>query len=1073
MTIIIIGLLLGFLQASIENEIADQTAVYLENIQERRDLAESYWALSELILTNCNKESTIRRDVSYSPSFFGKKALLNFDCPKNEIKKSEYQRHILGEIAVSSGIYGLALYALILEDNEVKRDSFYVSYTKKWAPSLAESDYKFLEKIYKKTPVEPEEIPNSIVEFFIYTTIFNYKNEEFLLVKNDIEFTSILKQRFLFTSKENSLKSALSAAIVSFLLFNQDRYTELNAIHTEILHQVLFPSTQEKIRVFKALSFSHYALGRYDKSLEIQRNIISPISKYYENNALFEESQFTQGVNLLSLGKFIEAKEIFETIYFDSTSNIKKANLFNNLSICYLNLGEKNKYINLMLEALEEAESQENYKVTLTILSNLFFYYTSIGDHASALEYLDQAGELARSQNDAYQVANLHGFTGVFYWKNEKNLHKAIEELNIARKSFNPETDFFDYAKTLKNLSQIYIEIDSLDVATELYEDLRDRAFANSISKVYIESLIGLANIALLKNNIAEAQHILDTIQQYPLSDILFKTLVKYHTIRAEVLFKLGEKRKALESLKEVTAQVIDRARTSIDTQTGYWVQEQEYLDIFNSILAMMIDLGHYQEAVQLLDNIKTINDIALYNSPILRAKRLSEKDLALDRLLNEQIVALRSQFLNTTSETQRRKIAASIQQLSAQREDILNKIRTEIPSQTLPIWSIQQTLTNNEVILHFTEVGDYLYLCSLGNDEIEIQQIDFKTQNKILFSKVADDLARGQSNMNELYAIYKQLNLNINPNSTDLIVIPDNYMYRIPLDILPTQKPRSATSYGSSQYMIETYHIKYFTSLYEYWNNSRNIVSHLPQDFTVFAISDFSNFKEVSLPTLPFATKEARSIYQSLNNFKKKNIYIGTEATKQAFLDEASSAKIVHIATHSEVSEKDPLFSVIYLNNEDPSMATSSLYAYELFEPRLNTELIMLNSCSSGSGEYLQGSGIMGINRALRYAGAKSLALNLWSVNDKIASEFAEAFYEAINQGKDKSEAMRYAKLSLLTKGNANPHYWGAYMLIGNPSPLTKKPAQAGFMFSMLLFLVVIILLANKLTPKITPSSF
>ena len=121
-----------------------------------------------------------------------------------------------------------------------------------------------------------------------------------------------------------------------------------------------------------------------------------------------------------------------------------------------------------------------------------------------------------------------------------------------------------------------------------------------------------------------------------------------------------------------------------------------------------------------------------------------------------------------------------------------------------------------------------------------------------------------------------------------------------------------------------------------------------------------------------------------------------------------------------------------------------------------MENDFIMLNSCSSGSGNYLQGSGIMGISRALKYAGAKSLALNLWSVNDKTASEFATSFYTNINNGISKSEALREAKLTILTGSNANPYYWGAYMLIGNPSQLTEKPAKAGFLYSFLILMIL-----------------
>ncbi|HAW78537.1 MAG TPA: hypothetical protein DCX27_01700, partial [Balneola sp.] len=165
------------------------------------------------------------------------------------------------------------------------------------------------------------------------------------------------------------------------------------------------------------------------------------------------------------------------------------------------------------------------------------------------------------------------------------------------------------------------------------------------------------------------------------------------------------------------------------------------------------------------------------------------------------------------------------------------------------------------------------------------------------------------------------------------------------------------------------------------------------------------------------------------------------------------NTSKILHVATHSEVSSRDPLFSTIYLKSaESKGTEGNALYAYELFDNQLENDLIMLNSCSSGTGSYLQGTGIMGISRALRYAGAKSLALNLWEVNDKIAADFATNFYAHINQGYSKSDAMRLAKINHIKTGSADPHYWGAYTLIGNSNPIIKKPASSQFVLPLLI---------------------
>jgi CHAT domain-containing protein len=193
--------------------------------------------------------------------------------------------------------------------------------------------------------------------------------------------------------------------------------------------------------------------------------------------------------------------------------------------------------------------------------------------------------------------------------------------------------------------------------------------------------------------------------------------------------------------------------------------------------------------------------------------------------------------------------------------------------------------------------------------------------------------------------------------------------------------------------------------------------------------------------------------IHKLLDNFSERSVYLGAEATKESFFRGIQNSSIVHVATHSEVSEQDPLFSTVYLNSSGPSM--QPLHAYELFDAEIKSDLIMMNSCSSGSGGYLQGSGILGLTRVLRYAGAKSLGLNVWSVNDKSASDFATGFYSAIRSGESKSVSMRKAKLELLYQGNANPYYWGGFMMIGNSEPLAKKPEQAGLSYLLLTIMI------------------
>ena len=170
-------------------------------------------------------------------------------------------------------------------------------------------------------------------------------------------------------------------------------------------------------------------------------------------------------------------------------------------------------------------------------------------------------------------------------------------------------------------------------------------------------------------------------------------------------------------------------------------------------------------------------------------------------------------------------------------------------------------------------------------------------------------------------------------------------------------------------------------------------------------------------------------------------------------------------MATHSEISESDPLFSRIHLVPDSESDdQTTQIFAYELFDLNLQNELIMLNSCESGGDRSIQGSGIMGISRALHYAGAQSLILNAWSVNDKFAADFANSFYTHINEGETKSRALQLAKIDFIKTSNSNPHFWGPYILNGSNEPLIqKRGTNFGNVLVALMFVAGFILVSRS----------
>ncbi|HBQ61078.1 MAG TPA: hypothetical protein DD671_16035, partial [Balneolaceae bacterium] len=129
--------------------------------------------------------------------------------------------------------------------------------------------------------------------------------------------------------------------------------------------------------------------------------------------------------------------------------------------------------------------------------------------------------------------------------------------------------------------------------------------------------------------------------------------------------------RAAINELAPVVDQVIDRAKNNTDSQEGFWSVEDEYLDAVELLVEMLISNQNTREALTLLDKLKTINDAALYNSPLVKAAKLSEEDLAEEKRLNQRIQSLRKRYLNA-QENDRFTIKQEIDRISALREQIL-----------------------------------------------------------------------------------------------------------------------------------------------------------------------------------------------------------------------------------------------------------------------------------------------------------------------------------------------------------------------------------------------------------------
>ncbi|MCK7526434.1 MAG: CHAT domain-containing protein [Ignavibacteriales bacterium] len=128
-----------------------------------------------------------------------------------------------------------------------------------------------------------------------------------------------------------------------------------------------------------------------------------------------------------------------------------------------------------------------------------------------------------------------------------------------------------------------------------------------------------------------------------------------------------------------------------------------------------------------------------------------------------------------------------------------------------------------------------------------------------------------------------------------------------------------------------------------------------------------------------------------------------------------------------------------MFSQNED-KQEDGYLERGEILQLKLNTDLVVLSSCRSGLGEIDECRRRYRNAKIFFEAGAKSVVVSLWDVNDKYTSLFMQSFYKFLSDGFDKSEALRKAKIFFKENYSANPYYWSAFVLSGDVSKIHKR---------------------------------
>jgi CHAT domain-containing protein len=188
--------------------------------------------------------------------------------------------------------------------------------------------------------------------------------------------------------------------------------------------------------------------------------------------------------------------------------------------------------------------------------------------------------------------------------------------------------------------------------------------------------------------------------------------------------------------------------------------------------------------------------------------------------------------------------------------------------------------------------------------------------------------------------------------------------------------------------------------------------------------------------PRLP-STRHEADVIASLAPEDGRTVATDFAASRATALGaELGHYRIVHIATHSVVNNRQPALSGIVLSlvNERGEDDDGFLQLHDIYGLKLGANLVVLSACDTGLGKEVRGEGLVGLTRGFMYAGAPSVVASMWKVDDSASAELMTHFYRAMfEDGQPPAAALRSAKEKMWRQKHWRaPHYWSAFVLQG-----------------------------------------
>jgi len=820
-------------------------------------------------------------------------------------------------------------------------------------------------------------------------------------------------------------------------------------------------------------------VGDYEKTVEEFEKAIY-ICNEINNDILKLKTLRQQSLSYLTLNKL---KEFFENNIL-ANKIAKKLNNLDETIFSLINIGHYYSLIDNVNLAIENFNNAVLLATNESLPAEVRFdaYYNAgvinidIANYDKAIEYFNVAlGLMSEDKLNSYYSATLSNL-GICYKKRgfdrgnlddtEKAFSYFSEALTAAEKADNKE---FQVA-VLNNMGSLKAQMEeNLD---SLYYLNKARVLAEQLKlNSYLVSIY--TNIGIIYSRLGDYQNsslYYDKAINLALAENENRTLWESYLEKGNLLKKQGKFNEArfyyLNSINIIEGL---RSKLTMEEDKASFLGTDKRLDAYQNLVDLLVNINRNRQSPSTLSEafgfIERAKARAFLDS--IESSRTSEEAPANIKLVNQEkeimsdMSKLYTKLINPElSEEERNNLLKEVKNLEDQLDNVRRQVRSQNPAYANLTYpeiinynqAQRQFVDAKTAIFNFIVGKESAYAFVLTKKGLKVYPIpaQIELRPKIINHRKAisdtdnHDFHSGQ----ELYELL--IRPGLIEGLKNLIIIPDDILNLLPFESL-------LTSNQSDDWLIKHYNIYYAPSL----SSLRELVRHQNRKnrpkakHNLLAVGDpyYGEFEEkypelstkaifqnfYSLADLKFyRLKYSHEEIKKISNLIPKSTVLEREKATEDLVKSAnlSDYKILHFAAHGLIDDQKPARSAIVLTLDNDPTEDGFLQMREVLNLKLNADLVVLSACQTGLGQFIRGEGIESLSRAFFFAGASSVLMSLWTINDQVSSQFMERFYFHLKSGETVAEALRKVKLEMIdSKVVSHPYYWATFILSGDGS--------------------------------------